>query len=112
MPLKLGDYVLIDHGGFDKNNFRAILKITSAPGYKDGINWDEKMVNTSKIGVNSKSVVWSMEWIKEVCDGKDDLSMEKFVKKLDIEHMEAAPETYGNFNLLNYFDSNAVKAIK
>jgi len=69
-PIKVGDQLLIDRGGFDKNDLSPWFEVVTNENYPTGLNFDEKLVLTKKVGRNSKFKVWQMDWILEVVPGE------------------------------------------
>jgi len=102
MPIKVGDYITVDQGSFDKNNFRPIQQIVRGKGFENGINWDENIVLAKKVNSRSKPSIWRMDWIKSICDGNYDLDEEKFSKLILKEHILASREDYGSFRHILY----------
>ena len=69
-PLKEGDLIMIDQS-FDKNQRRLFYKITEGQNFPGGIDWHNQLVNTVKVGCQTKKLYkFHFEAIAEVLDGR------------------------------------------
>ena len=75
MLLKMGDIILIDEGGFQKENYRPLYKICSSDEIKIGIDWDTGLVSCKKLDLKSQKMgklfIWQLDWIIQVIDGRE-----------------------------------------
>ena len=105
MPLKIGDYILVDYEEYRKNDYRPFFVITKSDGYETGVNWDEGLISTNRVGVQSKQVyIWDFSWIKEVTDGRQPFDFNEFNYNVIKENILALRENYGPLNISNYVD--------
>jgi hypothetical protein len=53
MPLKLGDIIMIDEGGFQKENYRPMYKIASTTEIRSGIDWYTGLISCYKMDLKN-----------------------------------------------------------
>ena len=74
MPIKMGDIILVDEGGFDKENYRPLYRIIASNEIPSGIDWDTGLVSAKKLDLRNKKLgktfIWQMEWISQIIDGR------------------------------------------
>ena len=70
MPIKLGDKVMIDKGGYNKNELRPFFVVTASEDFPTGVNFDDGLVCTVKDKTSfRKWYIWQLSWVQEVVDG-------------------------------------------
>ena len=107
MPLKLGDVIMIDEGGFAKENYRPLYKIIEAEGFQGGINWDTGLVSCRKLGLKNensgKIFIWEMNWIIHVVNGEmKSVDLNAINLFVDARILNVTKEHYGCFNVQLY----------
>ena len=98
MPIKCGDILLIDAGGFQKNDLRPFFQIVSTDRFPQGINWDERQVHCKKMDlVNStkRIYIFDFDYIRHVIDGEVGLNLDDLEKDLKAERIFYSWESYG-----------------
>ena len=107
MPIKLGDVVMIDEGGFNKENYRPLYKIVETNGFVNGINWDTGLIACKKLDLKKENMgkifVWEMNWIMHIMEGNiKTVNIFEINKKLDNQINSEAKECYGCFDVSLY----------
>ena len=107
MPIKLGDVIMIDEGGFNKENYRPLYKIVETTGFLNGINWDTGLVACKKLDLKKENMgkifIWEMNWIMHIMDGNvKTVNIIDINKKLDNQIVSEAKESYGCFDVSLY----------
>ena len=97
MPLKCGDILLIDAGGFQKNDLRPFYQIVKTDRFPQGISWDEKQVHCKKMDlINStkRVYVFDFDYIRHVIDGEVGLNLDSLERELADERKWFTWESY------------------
>ena len=110
MPLKTGDWVVIDTGSFDKNKQKIFWEISPTADHASGINWDAGLIYVKKVGGHSTIKPYRFEWIRHVIraeatkENKADITnnLEKIWK---IEEIKALRMDTTEFQIELYFDT-------
>jgi len=71
MPIKIGDRILIDKGGFNKNETSPWYQVHSFEDIPSGVDFEKKLVSTIKVGMKNKPrvYIWQLDWISQICNG-------------------------------------------
>jgi len=78
-PIKVGDFILIDKNGFDKNELNPWYEVVKSKDFPNGINFDEGLVSTKKVGRKSKVYVWQLIWILQIVPGELEEELPKYL---------------------------------
>ena len=106
MPIKLGDRVLIDKGGFDKNETAPWYVVCKHVDFPQGIDFEKKLVATKKVGLKNESrvYVWQLPWIKQICNGNGNISVNHLGHMFCVTN--GVPEPIGDSIMsIDYYDS-------
>ena len=97
MPLKCGDILLIDAGGFQKNDLRPFFQIVKTDRFPHGISWDEKQVHCKKmdlVNTTKRVYIFDFDYIRHVIDGDVGLNLNTLEKDLKTEKVLYCWESY------------------
>ena len=107
MPIKLGDIIMIDEGGFLKENYRPLYKIIKTDGFMSGINWDTGLVACKKLDLKNETLgkifLWEMNWIIHILNGdSESIDIKEMSNFVDDKIKTESKEHYGSFNVSLY----------